>query len=193
VQHHLPYVGILCDRPIHSILNPFTHFHLSSRTSPYVMDWSRESDDGFIPFPTDAISPVSQQDFIVREGGGIRAGDPQMMDSKHPLKNSSLYQSGRITPTARLISNPTPPNLQTDKNAKTDKLEAMKAKLMESRRLNGASVPLPKNSTKSSLTAAHPQLDSDTSAAVADIIRKGEIDLLKRILEYLFKSSLENT
>ena len=156
------------------------------------MDWSRGSDDGFIPFPTDAISPVSQQDFIVREGGH-RANDQHMMESKYPLENSSLYQSGRISTTARLTSNPTPLNLQTDKNAKTDRLEALKAKLMESRRLNSGSIPPPENSTKSSLTAAHPQLDRDTSAAVADIIRKGEIDILKRILECLFESSLENT
>jgi len=155
------------------------------------MDWVQGSDDGFIPFPTDPVSPVTQQDFIVREGSRW-LDRSQMMDSKHSLAESSVHQSARISPPARLTTNPMSVALQTDSNAKTDKLEAMKAKLMESRRLNSGSVPPPDNAASSSLTSAQPQLDRDTSVAVADIIRKGKTDLPRRDFRCLFESSYLN-
>lgn len=107
------------------------------------MEWGQPS-DGFIPFGSD-------QDIVGEDGSVIV--QPQATGGSIP---------GLGTPPKDPV-----------RNANAGKLEAMRAKLLESRRLNSRSATPGETPTNAPLHAQQQQADQETSAAVAALIRQG--------------------
>lgn len=106
------------------------------------MEWGQPS-DGFIPFG-------SEQD-VVGEDGSVVA----------PQQATGGPIPGLGTPPKDPV-----------RNVSIGKLEAMRAKLLEARRLNSRSAT-PGDRTTGAQYSAQQQADQETSAAVAALIRQG--------------------